>query len=388
MKAPEYSIDLDQFTKNPYPDLTAMRALAPVCSVPQLQALLLTRRDDIFVCEKNVDVFSSVQPQGLMTQLMGQNMMRKDGEAHLIERRQLLPTTSPGTVKEVWKRQFELDTDALIAELSSRVDCDLVTDFAMPVSANALRHVTGLINLSAAEIDQVSQAMIDGISNFSGDASIEAKCREATAKVDECIDEVLSLPNAQEFNPHTMIQVLFRADQPIEAIRANIKLAISGGQNEPRDAIAGTAWALLQFPDQLALIHADNSSWREAFEEYARWISPIGMSPRETAMPFVWEGIEIEEGVRVFLMYGSANRDERVFDEPTKFDITRKNAKSVSFGAGPHFCAGAAVSRTLISDVALPRLFAAFPKMRVIDEVLFDGWAFRGPQSVNVRLQM
>ena len=59
-----------------------MRDETPICYVPQLNAVLSTRRDDIFTCEKNIGVFSPEQPGGIMTRLMGENMMRKDGETH------------------------------------------------------------------------------------------------------------------------------------------------------------------------------------------------------------------------------------------------------------------------------------------------------------------
>ena len=62
---------------------------------PSWDAVLFTRRNDIHRHEKRVDVLSSDQPGGLMTVLMGQNMMRKDGEAHMQERRALFPTFSP-----------------------------------------------------------------------------------------------------------------------------------------------------------------------------------------------------------------------------------------------------------------------------------------------------
>ncbi|MGA1614731.1 MAG: cytochrome P450, partial [Lutimaribacter sp.] len=80
--APHYAIDPQQFWHDPYPDLAVMRAKMPVCYVPQLGATLVTRRDAIFTYEKQIDIFSSHQPEGLMTQLMGENMMRKDGAPH------------------------------------------------------------------------------------------------------------------------------------------------------------------------------------------------------------------------------------------------------------------------------------------------------------------
>ena len=64
--------------------------------------------------------------------------------------------------------------------------------------------------------------------------------------------------------------------------------------------------------------------------------------------------------------------------------MTRDSSAHVAFGAGPHFCAGAAASRALISEIALPMLFERFPDLRLDGEAPFDGWAFRGPLSVPV----
>ena len=359
-----------------------MRQLAPVVNVPQLNATLMTRRDDIFECEKNVAVFSSDQPGGLMTVLMGENMMRKDGEAHQTERKQVFPALSPRTVRDVWKEKFAADTSAILDELAQRDGFDLVRDFAMPVSGNALRHITGLTSLTAEQIDAGSQGMIDGVGNYQGDPGIEARCREATTMLDAAIDEKVA--GGVSDDDVSMLGVLMRARQQMDSIRANIKLAISGGQNEPRDAIAGAAWALLNKPNQLNLIQSHKATWLQAFEEYARWISPIGMSPRRIAQPFQWQGFELEPESRLFFMFGSANRDETIFDRPDIFDITRNTSKAVSFGAGPHFCAGAATSRSLIAEVALPMLFARFPDLNLAGDVSFAGWAFRGPLQVPV----
>ena len=78
-------------------------------------------------------------------------------------------------------------------------------------------------------------------------------------------------------------------------LRANIKLAISGGQNEPRDAISGTACTLLQYPEQLKRIINQKNTWLEAFEEFGRWMSPIGMSPRRAIKEYSYEGLVVSD---------------------------------------------------------------------------------------------
>ena len=171
---------------------------------------------------------------------------------------------------------------------------------------------------------------------------------------------------------------------PESQTRANIKLTISGGQNEPRKAIAGTVWALLTHPEQLGAIGRGERSWMQAFDEMTRWISPIGMSPRRVAKPWSIDGIDLDVDDRVFLMFGSANRDEKHFVDGERFDITRNTSKAIVFGAGPHFCAGAAAARAMVAEVALPTAFARLRDLRIDGEVHIGGWAFRGLLTLPV----
>lgn len=182
----------------------------------------------------------------------------------------------------------------------------------------------------------------------------------------------------------SLIAVQCRAGLSDAQLRANVKLAISGGQNEPRDAIAGILWALLERPEVQHALQSGTLGYLQVFEEFTRWISPIGMSPRRIAKPYRYNGIDFQPEDRVFLMFASANRDETYFEDPNLFNPWRDTSKSVPFGAGPHFCAGAWASRSLIVNVALPMIMEAFPKMALSGPVDFSGWAFRGPVKVPV----
>lgn len=375
--APDYSIDPLAFAHDPYPDLARMQALGPVVAVPQLGAVLLTRRDDIHRWEKRVDVFSSHQPGGLMTQLMGENMMRRDGEAHRAERRAIFPALSPRIVRQVWEGAFRAACAQVLRDLRPRGAADLVVDFAMPVSGAALVAVTGLA-MTPAQMDWASQAMIDGCANYAGDAAVEAACNRATAFLDACI----AARWADARDDHSVVSVLRAAGLARDRVAANVKLVISGGQNEPRDAIAGTAAAVLAHDGALAAVA--RLGWGAAFDEYLRWMAPIGMSPRRVACDAQVEGVDLVEGQRAFLMFGAANRDPRHFEAPDQFRVGRAGGGAIPFGAGPHFCAGAAVSRCLVADIALPMLFQALPGLRLSAPVRHHGWAFRGPVSVPV----
>ncbi|MEL6464455.1 MAG: cytochrome P450 [Pseudomonadota bacterium] len=380
--APTVHIDPAAFHADPYPNLAQMRADTPVCYVPELGATLFTRRDDVFREEKRVDLFSSFQPNGLLTRVMGANMMRKDGDAHMRERKALFPALSPRTVRDVLAPQFHDIVQGHIDRLKPQGACELVTDFAMPVSADALRLMTGLTNMDAAEMDAASQAMLDAAANYQKDPEVDALGYGYADRVLHLIKErLLQLRAAPDLS---IISVLDQAGLTLDEIAGNVRVIIGGGQNEPRDAIAGTVWALLTHSDQYAQIRNETATWDDAFDEYVRLIAPIGMSPRRVARDDTACDVAFETDELIFFMFGSACRDSAHFADPDRFDLSRDTGPAIPFGAGPHFCAGAAASRALIAGHALPMLFDQLPNLHLTGDVAFAGWAFRGPLTVPV----
>jgi len=381
--APIVDISLNDFWADPYPKLAALRAETPIVFVPQLNATLFTRHADISASEKNIDVFSSQQPNGLMNKVMGHNLMRKDGAPHKVERKAILPSISPQAVKAHWYDVFSGLANELLDDLMPKKKAELVADFALPYAGECLKAMTGLIENSYADIDRWSQAMIDAISNYEGNPDIEEMGHTAVREIHEAIDERVT-----DLDPETdlsLLGVMLNAGLPMDSIYANICLAISGGQNEPRDALAGAIWALLTHPDQLETVKKGEAEWLNVFEEYCRWIAPVGMSPRRIAQDWKMGDIDLKPEDAVFFMFSSANRDETVFGNPDRFDVSRDTSRAISFGAGPHFCAGAWASRTMIGEIALPRFIHRAEELTLDDnqDVEFGGWAFRGPLKLS-----
>ncbi len=373
--APVFNIDPETFWADPYPTLAQMRAVGPLVYVPQFGRTMFVTRDEIVNAEPKIEVFSSEQPEGLMNKLLGQNVMRRDGEAHKLERKALFPCVSPKTARDHWTAVFQAEAEAILAELVPKGSADLFYEYGTRLSARCLIKITGLETATWQEMDVWSQAMIDGIANYSGNAEVEARCNAATAAVDAAIDAMLPKAGQKSLD---MINVMLAAGLPEESIRANIKLTITGGQNEPRDVISGAIWALLTHPDQLAMVQTGDVGWMQVFEEFVRWLSPIGMSPRIIAQGHRIGDVTLEAGDNIFFMLGSANRDEAYFVNADRFDITRDAGKHIAFGAGPHFCAGAWISKAMVADVALPMLFDAMPDLHLSGDVRIGGWAFRG----------
>jgi cytochrome P450 len=382
---PQVDIDLSSFNADPYPTLARLRREAPVAFVPQLGSTLLTRLDDIVIWEKRTDVFSSHQPQGLMNRLMGHNMMRKDGAEHMAERKVFLRAVSPQAVKEVWTERFRAHARRILDEIAPLGGADLMQAYALPLSGESLKDLTGLTNIGHGDIDAWSQAMIEGIANYAGDPLVEASCNVATAAIDAAIDD--RLPSVTRSPDHSLLSVMLEGGMPLENVRHNIKLTISGGQNEPRKAIAGCVWALLTHAHHLANVRAGRLAWTQVFDEYVRWIAPIGMSPRRIAQEVTIQGATLAPESRAFLMFGSANRDEAHFEAADQFRPGRDTSKAIAFGAGPHFCAGTWAARAMVANVALPLVFECLQGLQIDprEPIEITGWAFRGLRNLPVR---
>ena len=117
-----------------------------------------------------------------MTRLMGQNMMRKDGEEHKKERHIIFPTISPKPLR-MSGNKIHKSHKKILDNLSGQQEIDLVNEFAKPVSAEALKSITGLTNMTWQEMDRVSQGMIDGCANYNQNKSIEENCHNCTASL-------------------------------------------------------------------------------------------------------------------------------------------------------------------------------------------------------------
>jgi len=171
-----------------------------------------------------------------------------------------------------------------------------------------------------------------------------------------------------------------------EAVAANVKLTISGGMNEPQHMVTAIVWALSNHEDQRARVLADPALWPTVFDEAVRWVSPIGMYPRETTRATVLAGTALPERASIGVVVGAANRDPQAFDRPDAFDIARPKQPHLGFGAGVHLCAGHWAARISIGEIAVPLAYQAFPGLRTDPrrEEEWDGWVFRGLTALPV----
>jgi cytochrome P450 family 142 subfamily A polypeptide 1 len=138
-------------------------------------------------------------------------------------------------------------------------------------------------------------------------------------------------------------------------------LFISGGSETTRTVISHGLRAFCDHPDDWERLATEPAVIPTAVEEVIRWVTPLNNFFRTATEDTVVGGREIAEGDRVMLLYPSANRDEAVFDDPFRFDVSRDPNHHVAFGYGTHFCLGANFARQ-----TLRILFEELPK-RITD---------------------
>ncbi|MCP5200894.1 MAG: cytochrome P450 [Gammaproteobacteria bacterium] len=154
---------------------------------------------------------------------------------------------------------------------------------------------------------------------------------------------------------------------PSEIAHNGTQLMLAGFETT-RNAFSGGVLALLENPDQMALLREDPKRLRLGVEEFVRWSDPVISLMRTATGDTELRGRRIRAGDRVMLWFPSANRDEEVFDQPYRFDITRHPNLHVGFGGGPHFCLGGPLAKLEIR-LAMEELLERYDGLEITGPV-------------------
>ena len=143
-------------------------------------------------------------------------------------------------------------------------------------------------------------------------------------------------------------------------------LLVVAGNETTRNALSGGLVAFTRFPDQHRKLLDDPSLIDLAVDEIVRYVSPVMSFMRTVTEDHSYQGVDLEAGDRVFMLYQSANRDETVFDDPDEFRVDRDPNPHLGFGIGTHYCLGANLARAEIG-VVFTELFARLRDIRAVD---------------------
>ncbi|MEX6505896.1 cytochrome P450 [Jiella sp. M17.18] len=381
-------ITFDQLVLDPYPIYKRLRAEAPVLRVKSVGRTFLTKAADTKRVKDDPVLFSSNDPNTPMQPAYrAHTLMRKDGPEHLAERMAMAPAYSPKTISNVWAPLYKELAEEYVGRLPRGEAVDLYADLCGPIAARILAHILGIPEATDKEMQDWSQILIDGAGNFAWRPEPFARTDLINDVIDRQVDRMAERLKAEPDS--SALSFMINADNPIpmSQVYSNIKIAIGGGINEPRDALATIVYGLLTEPEQFEEVKRQEN-WGAVFEEGVRWVAPIQASSRLVTEDTEIRGFAIPKGDVVMTIQASANHDEELYDHPERFDVFRKKNPHQAFGSGPHHCAGAHIARRTVGQIMLPVLFDRFPSMTLPDPsvVQWRGFGFRGPINLPVVL--
>jgi cytochrome P450 family 104 len=266
--------------ENPFPIYQRLRSEAPIVRVKNVGRTFVTKAIDTKYVKDNPRIFSSNDPNTPMKRAFwAHTLMRKDGREHLRERMAMAPAFAPKVIRDEWVPHYEQIAKDYVARLPRGELVDLFPALSGPYAARGLAILLGIDAASDIEMQRWSQALIDGAGNFGWQDEPFERADRANEEMHALFDSLRGQHQAEPNN--SALSVMLNADEPISRtqIYANLKIAIGGGINEPRDALNTILFGLLTNPDQLEEVKR-NADWDKAFEEGIRWVAPISASSR------------------------------------------------------------------------------------------------------------
>lgn len=180
-------------------------------------------------------------------------------------------------------------------------------------------------------------------------------------------------PRSGDMSTEIVLSVMANGERLPEKIQNHLTLTLAlAGHDTVNSAISGCMHGLLQHPDQFAMVKADPSLIPGLVDEGLRWATPAKHFMRNATRDVEFLGVEMKAMDRVMALFVSGNRDEDIFDDPYRFDITRRPNPHLSFSYGPHICLGQHVAKLemrALYEELIPRLGtiepAGMPKLKV-----------------------
>ena len=289
-----------------------------------------------------------------MLQAMGvdpRTLVHLDGDEHRDHRKVTNDWFKPAAVA---KRQGDIEqiADEFVAKLADLGgECDFAQDIAVPFTLRVIMSIFGVPPEDEPIMLRLTQGIFGAADpEYLGDFSNPMEL--GTKTISEFGDYFGALAKDRRANPREDLASVIANGQvngcPLKADNElwYFIIVATAGHDTTSYALSGGLEALLGNPDQLDALRTNESLITNAVEEIIRWTSPVRHFMRYAQQDTAVGEVEIAQGERVLLSYLSANRDETVFDDPMRFDITRPDATNLlSFGVGAHYCLGPQFAR-------------------------------------------
>jgi len=304
---------------------------------------------------------------------------------HTRLRRLVSRAFTPRTVDRM-RSTVQQVTDRLVDGARAQGEFDLLATVAEPLPVTVIAEMLGVPEGDRHRLRPWS-ADICGMYELN---PTEQTARTAVRACTEFADYLVDLSRERRARPQddlitALTQVVDAGDVLTEdELVGTCVLLLNAGHEATVNVTGNGWWALFRNPDQLARLRSDATLVPTAVEELMRWDTPLQMFERWVLEDLEVDGVRVPRGAELGLLFGSANRDPAVFAEPDELDVGRDPNPHLSFGAGVHFCLGAALAR-LELQTSFATVLRRMPDLELLEEPVWkSGYVIRGLQSLRV----
>jgi cytochrome P450 PksS len=380
----KYDLFGPTFKANPYPTYATMRADCPiyrrVAADGQTAVCFLTRYDDVATllrdhkrfCKDVNNTLAAEQrdrqaPPSPLLGLLSNHMLNLDPPDHT-RLRALVNKAFTGQVVTQLEARIQTIADGLLDRVHAKGSMDLIEDFAFPLPMIVIAELLGIPPRDRLRFRNWSTAFVTPSANLQRSAKKLAKAGQVMADFTRYMRQVFTERRQEPRND--LISRLLQAEENGDTLREEelfsmMILLIVAGHETTVNLIGNGMLALLQHPEQRALLQAYPSLLPAAIEEMIRYDGPVERATMRFATEDVTLGDQtIPRGDAVSLVLAGADRDPAHFPNPDTFDITRENNRHLGFGLGIHYCLGSALARSE-GQIAINTLLQRYPTLRL-----------------------
>ena len=361
-------------TADPYPAYRALREQHPVCWDGDLDAFLVTSYAEASAVlrgpgwssdpNRNPALAARFDRAELGNQALRTTLLTMDPPDHTRLRRLLSPAFTPRAIDALQPRITAV-VKAALADLDQTGKVDVIADIGYPIPLAVMCELLD-VDIEGAQLLRTETPKLVGILEFDPDEEAVLAAEEATASLALYLLPILGDRRVRP-GDDLASQLLRLGDDgdngdpalELDEVLATCILLLTAGHETTASLIGNGVLTLMQHPDQLDLLQRDPALIKQAIEEILRFECPAKIVGRTNLVDRQLGGQTIRAGQRVLVLLGAVNRDPEHFLNPECFDITRTPAPHLAFGAGPHFCLGAALSRAEVRETLrqlLPQL--------------------------------
>jgi cytochrome P450 len=318
----------------------------------------ITRHADVMEIERHPEIFTNAPVPVLapqvrvdgMDQTPVKTLIQMDGDEHKAHRNIVNDWFKPANVKSMQDRIDALAKSSVDRMAAMDGRCDFVNDVALYFPLHVILSILGLPEDDYGRMLELTQEMFGAedpdIARMGDDEAMLAVLLDFVNYFTALTTDRRAHPTGDLASVIANAEIAGNPLADLDTIGHYVIIA-TAGHDTTSSAIAAGLLALIEHPDQLALLQAQPELIDQHFaDEIIRYVSPVKHFMRNCQESFTLRDVTFEPGDLLYLSFASANRDDEVFADPFRLDVRRENASSqLAFGFGRHFCLGAHLAR-------------------------------------------